>query len=378
MGKGRNKNKEKESYTGCTRKGRVREESDSEESISSHITFDDDMGSVLGDVTEDIDSPDFLNVLAEHIENASHKKHFLEFSSISIRLAALRHLQIVLCSQCIPDLVSKWKLTLIDIIVKNLKRGDEEVAISALLLALVSLQIGEDISPEMEDPLAILRTIITDQSKSEQVRSLCALSIAISCHIASINEESISACIKVLRSAWASTKLNAQETKLFTSSLAGWTLLLQDADVVVQNIAFNEFSKLTSFLEADQLDIRIATGEALAFLYEIGSINRPGFRLSNHQQIVELLSSLCSDSSKGKTKKNKRVQRFTFRQIYSTIVDRNTPSMTIKFNRESLVLDSCYSKLLYDVFCEMAAHDAASKHRNRIRGKQRDKRNVVI
>lgn len=89
----------------------------------------------------------------------------------------------------------------------------------------------------------------------------------------------------------------------------------------------------------------------------------------------------------------------------------------MKFNRESLVLDSCASKLLYDLCCEllhggmlrqlqnnelvrdlfdlgpvkqveqqekvnkfakMAAHDAASKYRNQVRGKQRDKRNVVL
>ncbi|VDM53560.1 unnamed protein product [Angiostrongylus costaricensis] len=301
-------------------------------------------------------------------------------------MAALRHLQLAMCSQYIPDFVTKWRSTLIDIIAKNLKKTDEEVAISAVLLALASLQIGDEMGSDVEDCLTILRTHVTDHSKTEQLRALCSFSIAITSHVACTNDESIS----------ASTK---------------------DADSSSLDVAFGDFSKLASFLEADQLDIRVATGEALAFLYEIRSEYRPNFRVSNHQQIVQQLSALCNDSSKGKTKKDRRVQRFTFRQIYSTIVDKETPSLTIKFNRESVVLDSCSSKLLYDICCEllhggmmrqlqynelvrdlfglgpvqtvdqhervnkfakMAAHDAASKFRNRIRGKQRDKRNVVI
>ncbi|KAJ1351310.1 hypothetical protein KIN20_007295 [Parelaphostrongylus tenuis] len=258
MGKSRNKNKDKEPYTGPTRKGRGRDESDSEESCCSHITFDDDMRSVQGDVTEDIDSVSFLDALAEHIENASHK-------NISIRMAALRHLQLAMCSQYIPDFVTKWRLTLIDLIAKNLKKTDEEIAISAILLALASLQIGDAMGSDVEDCLAILRTHVIDPSKTEQLRALCSFSIAVTSHVTSTNEESISASVKALRSVWAATKLTSQGTRLFTASLASWTLLLQDVDGASLNAAFGDFSKLASFLEADQLDIRIATGEAVCF-----------------------------------------------------------------------------------------------------------------
>ncbi|EYC19718.1 hypothetical protein Y032_0023g678 [Ancylostoma ceylanicum] len=410
MGKGRNKNKDKDSYSGPARKGRAPEDSDSDDSVATHFTVDEDMRSVQGDEGEDIDSPNLMDNLAENIENASHK-------NISIRMAALRNLQVAFCSQYIPEFVIKWRLTLIELISKNLRKTDEEIAISAVLLALASLQIGEEMGADIEECLSTLRTLVTDPSKSEQLRSLCALSIAVTTHVASINDESVAASIKSLRSVWATVKLTAHSARLYSTSLQSWSLLLQDADGATVNSAFGEFSKLASFLEADQLDIRIATGEALAFLYELGSQSRPGFRLPNHQQIVELLDSLCSDSSKGKAKRDKRAQRLTFRQVYSSIVEKDTPSLTVKFNREALVLDSCASKLLYDVCCEllhggivrqlqrnelvrelfdmgpvvevdqhekvnkfarMAALDAASKHRNQVRGKQRDKRNVVL
>lgn len=208
-----------------------------------------------------------------------------------------------MCSQYIPDFVTKWKLTLLELIAKNLKKTDEEIAVSAVLLAIASLQIGDELGPDIEEPLAILRTLVTDPARSEQLRALCALSIAVTSHVACINDESISASIKALRSTWAGIKVTAQGTRLFTTALPSWTLLLQDTDASTVNSAFSEFSKLTAFLEADQLDIRTAAGEALAFLYELGSETRPGFRLANHQQIVDILNGLCSDSSKGKAKK---------------------------------------------------------------------------
>ncbi|VDM65603.1 unnamed protein product [Strongylus vulgaris] len=368
------------------------------------------MRSVQGDGGDDLDAPDFLDTLSEHIENASHK-------NISIRMAALKHLQVAFCSQYIPDFVTKWRLTLIEIITRNLRKTDEEIVVSAILLALISLQIGEEMGADIEECLGTLRALVTDPAKSEQLRSFCALSIAVSTHVASVSDESVAASIKALRSVWANIKLTAHSTRLYSSTLESWCLLLQDADAATLNSAFGEFSKLASYLEADQLDIRLATGEALAFLYEIGSETRHNFRLPNHQQIVEILEFLCSDSSKAKAKKDKRAQRFTLRQVYSSIVDKDTPSLTIKFNKEALLLDSCASKLLYDICCEllrggivrqlqynellrelfdmgpvqevdqlekisklarMAALDAASKQRNQMRGKQRDKRNVVF
>ncbi|ETN74926.1 hypothetical protein NECAME_12623 [Necator americanus] len=100
MGKGRNKNKDKDTYSGARHKGRA-EDSDSDDSVSTHFTVDDDMRSVqvqkkswlrneqmnklkykhssqiTSDDGTDVDSPSFLDSLGEHIENAGHKKYQL-------------------------------------------------------------------------------------------------------------------------------------------------------------------------------------------------------------------------------------------------------------------------------------------------------------
>ena len=64
-----------------------------------------------------------------------------DFFSISVRLAALRLLNLAFTANYVPEFVSKYKFTLLDLVSKNLKKTDEECVVSALLLANMSLQI---------------------------------------------------------------------------------------------------------------------------------------------------------------------------------------------------------------------------------------------
>uniref|UniRef100_A0A1I7TZB9 IFRD_C domain-containing protein n=1 Tax=Caenorhabditis tropicalis TaxID=1561998 RepID=A0A1I7TZB9_9PELO len=144
--------------------------------------------------------------------------------------------------------------------------------------------------------------------------------------------------------------------------------------------------------------------------------NRPGFRFPNKEHVLDLLGEMLSDSSKKKTKKDKRAQRYAVRDIISFISDEDeAPEVNVKIGQQTLSLDSCSIKTFYDITCELlhgglahhlmynevlrdvfdlgpvplepepscnkqarlAVHDAADKHRNQVRGKQRDKRSTV-
>ena len=66
--------------------------------------------------------------------------------------------------------------------------------------------------------------------------------------------------------------------------------------------------------------MRIATGETLALLYELGrELNGEDFRPPNHHNSIELLEMLASDSLKYRAKRDRRVQRSSFRQILAAI-----------------------------------------------------------
>ncbi|PAV79317.1 hypothetical protein WR25_17033 [Diploscapter pachys] len=339
--KSRNRNKERDSsYLSQNRFHRDEEEgSGSEDSVSTHLTFDEDMRSVQGEFEEEADI--FMDALAEHIQNASEKKRKTNLS-ISVRTAALRHLQLALTS----------------------RKTDEEAIIAAYLLALISIQINEEISDSIEDCLSTMRTIVMDPSRMVAVRTTCALSLAITTHLACTNDDSTANTVKSLRSVWT-TRLSTINPLVTIATLSAWALCLQDAHISVINSAMSD----------------------------------------------QLLQKYATEASRSRAKKDKRIQRFTFRQIYASICDEEPPSLAIKSGREVLQLNDNSHKLLYDLLVQvlrggmmrqiqqnkmlrelfdmeetpahvpkvdkstrMAIHEENTKERNRQRGKLRDKR----
>ncbi len=68
--------------------------------------------------------------------------------------------------------------------------------------------------------------------------------------------------------------------------------------------------------EAALVEMRIAAGEAVAVLFELGmQLHGEEFRFANHAHLIAILNNLATDSLKFRAKRDRRVQRFTFRQI---------------------------------------------------------------
>lgn len=58
---------------------------------------------------------------------------------------------------------------------------------------------------------------------------------------------------------------------------------------------------------------------------------------------------MAADSSKNHAKRDKKLQKMTFRQIIDAICNQNWPKLCVQFNkREQLELEGCHAKLLYD------------------------------
>ncbi|GMT23578.1 hypothetical protein PFISCL1PPCAC_14875, partial [Pristionchus fissidentatus] len=354
MAKGRNKNKDRDGSTSAVggasrpKSNRQTDYDDSDcESISTHITLDDDMRSVQGaDDVEEVSGSGIIDSLCEHMDNATHK-------NISIRLAALRHLYLLLASNYLGSDLIKYKATLADLATKAIKKTDEECIVGSQLLAVLAVQIGEELSSEVPDALLLLCPIMTDSSRILGVRSSAALSIGITAYFACETEDVFGGCFKALSDTWGAFKVGTQYTSLFCASLGAWCLALEKADNQQLTAAIALQPRLVAFVEGNQLEMRVSAGEALAFLYEVLGERRSSFRFPNHDHLANILGDLASESSKSKTKKDKRVQKMTFRQVYSFITEGEAPSLTIKLDKENLELDSCTYKLVYDQLTEL-------------------------
>lgn len=113
--------------------------------------------------------------------------------------------------------------------------------------------------------------------------------------------------------------------------------------------------KLCTFLTATTVDVRISAGEALAVLFEI-AVNDidEEFRFANHEYLKDVLGELAIDSAKYHAKRDKKVQKFSFRQINDAIFNNSPPQSRVRFNKhETLQVEGCHSKLLYDSLCQL-------------------------
>merc|ERR1712045_787869 len=69
--------------------------------------------------------------------------------------------------------------------------------------------------------------------------------------------------------------------------------------------------------------------------------------------LIETLKQLATDSTKSRSKKDRKEQRSSFRDILRGVEEGDPPSEKVKFGQEVLFLDSWYKKLQYDWFCKV-------------------------
>lgn len=198
-------------------------------------------------------------------------------------------------------------------------------------------------------------------------------------------------------------------------------------------------------LHSTDVDLRITAGESLAlvleFAYDYDSQYEPNdlnglivavwsldfFASAWYFFLVHFFTlhsfqvrQLATDSNKSRSKKDRKEQRSSFRDVLRGVEEGEPPSQKVKFGREVLRLDTWFAVLQYQWFCKIlgpginlhlasnhmlreifelgdplpvfdgssndkpskeerhAANQLAKKYRTGIRGKNRDKRSAVV
>lgn len=109
------------------------------------------------------------------------------------------------------------------------------------------------------------------------------------------------------------------------------------------------------FLKSPDVDLRIVAGETIAFLYELALCDsHSDLSMFESDELIDLLTTLANDSSKHRSKKDKKQQRVCFRDILKTIADGDVfDAQTIKFGVESLYLDNWVRRKQYDTLRDL-------------------------
>jgi len=327
-----------------------KDDKDSDVSDLESIAFSSIAGDLDTEPDDENDPSNRINSLSEFIENSQDKR-------IDVRSKAIDGLIHILKKDYVPDYLERWKGTIFEVIEKGLKRTCEEGVRVCTLAPLISLQLGVEIEDYVCLAVTSMRNICLDQSANESIRSSCAQAIGLCIYLSVEQFQTRFDSLQTLKDVWSSFKPSAPGSKLlFSSALYSWILLLERFDSSFISTTIEDAQpKLCTYLNSSTVEARISAGSAMAILHEIAVENiDEEFRFKNHSHLEDIFAELSVDSAKHRAKRDKKLQKTSFRQISGSIFGEKVSKFVVRFNRrEELVTYGLHSKLFYDCLCQL-------------------------
>lgn len=303
----------------------------------------------------------FEEKLREAMDMATQK-------SANGRVNALKGLQKAFAKRLVSDFVDDRRMTLTDVVEKALKKGKaDEVAGATGLAGYLCVQLaGSDSSEEVYATLKpVLVAGMSDNAANPKARAAMANALGTICFLAcnDLNEfpivmETLEKIFRVSYNTANVGKLTEETLALHTAALNSWSLMLTMLPAskgmkLLQSHAEN----LGHLLESGDVDLRIAAGEALVVLYEIAYDFDEDEAFKLVEDLLEPIKNLATDSHKYRSKKDRKEQKSSFRDILKYIEDDDVyyEKVSVSQNREQLEIESWSTKRQYDTLCKTLA-----------------------
>ncbi|XP_063216854.1 interferon-related developmental regulator 1 [Bacillus rossius redtenbacheri] len=327
--------------------------------------------SVMEEGSDEVDEQTQEEVFEEKLREAIDS---LSQKSAQGRTSAFDLVAKAFVKKCIPDFVTDRRLTLTDCIERSLKKGRGlEQAVAAQLAPLLCVQLGagehaEEACREL-GPAMLL--VAHDASASLQARAKCCWAVGLCSFLSGGEVADTVGVMRSLETVFRGSYLKGDGTAplvspevaaLHASALSAWSLLLTlvaPGDIYVlmsghANTVFSpQLSQLSELLDSAHLEVRLAAGETLALVYELGRAHHQDFSQDSTPLLAEKLRQLATDSHKYRAKKDRKQQRSSFRDILHYVEDGDPPDIQVRFGQEMLALDSWCRKKQYDAFCQV-------------------------
>lgn len=291
--------------------------------------------------------------LLQAIENASDK-------SLQTRIGAFQTINEVLVHHYIPDFVDDRKVTLMDAVEKSLRRGkgaEQSWAARIIPLLVIQIEALEDIGTLVTVLKPVLLATAQDGAAAYDARAKCCAALGLLCFVGVDDLGEVLPLMKTLQGIFAGSYLkgdnspssaNAEAGALHSAALSAWALLLTllpPSDVVALATGgaggiVPSIDNLVGMLQSPHLDVRMVAGETIALLFEIGRQHDDEFLEEQLSEVIEATQKLATDAHKYRAKRDRKVQRATFRDVLHYLEEDVSPEISIKFGRELLLLNS--------------------------------------
>ncbi|CAG8433873.1 7010_t:CDS:2 [Diversispora eburnea] len=287
----------------------------------------------------------------------------LEEKRTSIRENALAKLIRLLSRKFSAYLLESRRQSLLDLLIRSIKKDKnyKENVLAAKVLALLFITFGEGHEEMFQEVVSILKYIIINTA-SPEVKSVCIKTLGLSCFIAGSKYEAIDLLnflSDIIRTSGAS--VNAYDNAgTITSALNTYGLIFSELWSNSQKggtqKAKEEFERVmpdhTKQLESSTMEVRVASGENIALMFETLGIGRriDSERWGNEdnsdeegdtdydgmEQLTNMLSTLATDSNRYRAKADRKIQRSVFRDVLRTVEDGDHIKEKLKFKNQTV------------------------------------------
>ncbi|KAK9135387.1 hypothetical protein Syun_014717 [Stephania yunnanensis] len=283
--------------------------------------------------------------------------------------------------------VANKYVTLLHQFLNSMKKGSaKEISLASNAIGLLAITVGaEDNAAReiMDETMTSLLQVLksgTDPSKISYILECLAIVTFIGSNSSEETEKAMQIIWQFVR-----PKLgpNVGPTKpslaVMTAALSAWSFLLTTMDGwKINSKTWQEsISYLSSILDKDDRSMRIAAGEAIAVIFEVGSLEKfcsepkdstdkvrngamhiQGLRAKILNQVRDLA---VEAGGKGSAKKDLNSQKTLFREVLEFLEDGYYPDTTMKFAGDALVISS-WSRLIQVNFLKRFLGGGFVKH----------------
>ena len=343
------------------------------------------------DAANGADSPELhnSNKLHEAIEGLGEKRS-------SSRVAALTSLVALLTSAHVPQLLQPQQETLSDLLVASLKKGDSsEAALTCHALSLLAVSLPEENDTVWRAAGGALTEAMRNKSKSAAVRAAATRALTFLRFLLTEHDDELVDTMSELLALLPPSPLPAAagQDEFEVAVLDGWGLLAcAVSGHMLPSFMVRVMPQFTAYLHSESVEVRMAVGENIATLFaayhehnpqaededEADGADEPhddaitasaqsfnplspvdhhhrrtqpepprttaAERLSILQStlrhdLIPLLSTLSTDASRHRARKERREQRASFRDILASVETGEQPSMQVTIRKQRVDLD---------------------------------------
>ncbi|XP_027330007.1 interferon-related developmental regulator 1-like isoform X3 [Abrus precatorius] len=343
------------------RKNAAMLDSDDDSSVSSSSTSRTDHVSVSGTEEVHFDQDALLDQALDALDEKRER-------ALSLIIGAFN-------SNMQHQFVDKKFATLLHQCLASIKRGSKkasakEIALACHAIALLALTVGSgdnvrEIFEESVRPLDEFLTSKSDLSKTPSLLECLAIITFVGGNDQEETERSMDIMWRVIHPRLGSNVVAVKPSApLITAVVSAWSFLLSTMSQLKLNSKNwqNSISYLSSLLDKEDRPVRIAAGEALALIFEIGIIEKISADSKgasdmtqeernrqdsySHLQglkgkvIIQVKNLSAEAGGKGSAKKDLNSQRNLFRDIVEFFEYGYSPEISMKIGGDSLQTSS--------------------------------------